>query len=765
MRPIFWPPNSFFAQSGYRRCGMAVFGGGRKALFAGALLGALAVYAHGLADPPDKNAGNLPGGNRPRIGLVLEGGAALGLAHIGVIQWLEEHRIPISYVAGTSMGGLVGGLYATGRSPKEVLELVNGIDWDQVLRGVTPFDKLSYRRKEDAYQYPNQLEFGLRKGIQFPAGFNSGQDVSFILDKVALPYSQIETFDDMPIPFACVGTDLGVDKKHVFRSGSLALALRSTMSLPGIFSPVRDGDHLYADGGLVDNLPVDVAKDMGAQITLAVHLEVKPLNVNEPLSAFGVLGESISTVVAVTEMRGIEQADLVISVPLQKFKSTDYNKAAAIIKAGYDAAQSKAAMLSTLSVDEATWEEYLARRNGRRRTTPVPQFVTVEGADKRSAAAIETAFADVVGKPVNSADVQSKLLDIQGNGRYSSLTYKMVQKGDEQGLEITTLEKPYAPPTVRPLIVIDGSEYNNVLFSMGARITFLDVGGYGAEWRNDLIVGTQYGITSEYFRPVHPGGRFFVAPRVSATSNLLNAYTGGGDLAATYREKQAGGGLDFGYLFGRTSELRVGYQTGYYKFAVQVGNPNLEPHVNGRQGFTRVKYELLNVDDPVIPTTGQLLNFRTQYFDANPGGSSNFTLTEGRFTDFIKLNELNTAYISSGGGTTYGSNHVGVPVFSLGGALSFPAYGTNEILTNQYSIVTLGYLRQLAQLPPLLGNKLYFQGRFDVGSFDKLTNGTRVPGDVGGGFVVSTLFGPVVVGGAVGDSGHSRFYFGVGKVF
>src|ERR1700757_2407560 len=175
-------------------------------------------------------------GGRPKLGLVLEGGGALGLAHIGVLQWMEEHRIPVSYVAGTSMGGLVGGLYSTGRSPKEVLDLVEGINWDQVLRGVTPFDKLSYRRKENAYQYPNQLEFGLRKGLQFPSGFNSGQEVSFILDNVALPYSEIETFDDLPIPFACVGTDLGLDKKHVFRSGSLSLAMRSTMSLPGIFS-------------------------------------------------------------------------------------------------------------------------------------------------------------------------------------------------------------------------------------------------------------------------------------------------------------------------------------------------------------------------------------------------------------------------------------------------------------------------------------------------------------------------------------------------
>jgi len=717
------------------------------------------------AGPPKDGSGGNPPSGRPSLGLVLEGGGALGLAHIGVIQWLEEHRVPVNYVAGTSMGGLVGGLYATGRSPQEVLTLVETINWNEVLRGVTPFDKLSYRRKEDAYQYPNSLEFGLRKGLRFPEGFNSGQQVSFILDNVSLPYSEINDFDDLPIPFACVGTDLALNQKHVFRDGSLALALRSTMSLPGIFSPVREGDHLFADGGLVDNLPTDVAKDMGADIVLAVHLETKPLNVKEPLSAFGVLGQSISTVVAITELRGMEKADIVIAVPLDKYSTLDYNQASDIIKAGYDAAQSKAAMLSTLSVDEATWQRYLADRNARRRTAPIPKFVEVAGTDKRSADGIEKAFASAVNKPVDTAEMQNKLLDIQGDGRYSTLTYEMVKKNGEQGLQITTLEKPYAPPTVRPLIVIDGSEYNNVLFSIGARITFLDVGSYGAEWRNDLIFGTEYGVTSEYYRPIHPGGRFFVAPRLSATSNEFNGYTSGGDLAALYREKQAGGGVDIGYEFGRASELRIGYQTSYYTYNLEVGEKNIEPSVSGRQGFSRIKYQLLNVDDPVIPTTGQLALFRTQYFDANPGGLSNFTLTEGQFTDFIKLNDMHSLYFTAGGGTTYGDNTVGIPVFSLGGPVFFPAYGTNEILTNQYSIFTAGYLRQLKRLPPLLGDRLYFNGKFDVGTFDKVTNGTRIPGDAAASLVISTIFGPVAIGAAVGDSGHHRFFFGVGRVF
>ena len=156
---------------------------------------------------------------RPKVGLVLEGGGALGLAHIGVIQWLEEHRIPVNYVAGTSMGGLVGGLYATGHSAPEIKELIKTINWDQVLQGQTPYKNYSFRRKQDAAEYPNRLEFGLKKGVQFPEGFNSGQEVMMILDRVALPYSDIKDFSELPTPFACVSTDLVTNQALRFSPG------------------------------------------------------------------------------------------------------------------------------------------------------------------------------------------------------------------------------------------------------------------------------------------------------------------------------------------------------------------------------------------------------------------------------------------------------------------------------------------------------------------------------------------------------------------
>src|SRR5580704_15890285 len=175
---------------------------------------------------------------RPTIGVAFEVGSALGLGHVGVLEWLEKNHIPVDYVSGTSMGGLVGGLYAAGNSPAEIRQIMRGIDWNEVVGGRIPFQDLSYRRKEDQRAYPNDIELGLRHGLSLPGGLNSGQQVKLILDRAALPYSSVASFDQLPIPFRCVATDLGTGTAHVFKDGSLSEALRSTMSLPAIFTPV-----------------------------------------------------------------------------------------------------------------------------------------------------------------------------------------------------------------------------------------------------------------------------------------------------------------------------------------------------------------------------------------------------------------------------------------------------------------------------------------------------------------------------------------------
>jgi NTE family protein len=704
---------------------------------------------------------------RPKLGLVLEGGGALGLAHIGVITWMEEHRIPVSYVAGTSMGGLVGGIYATGRSPAEVRELINGINWDEVLSGVTPFRDLSFRRKEDAHEVPGDLEFGLRDGLQFPSGFNTGQEVNLVLDRVALPYSELQSFNDLPIPFACVSSDLVSGKPHVFRSGPLALALRSTMSLPGIFTPVRSGKRLYVDGFLLDNLPIDVGKEMGADVTLGIHLETAPLDPKTNLSSFGVLGQSISVMSAVNELRSMEQADILVTVPLQKYTTLDYNKADAIIKVGYDAAEAKAAVLSRFTVSEAEWEQYIAARNARRKTAPVPTFVEVAGATSPAMAkAMEKQLAPLVGQPVDTTKVGQDMMYIVGQGRFSTSTYSMVEKNGEQGLQVQTEQKSYAPPIVRPLILIDGSDYNNVLFSIGARITFLDVGSYRSELRTDVVLGSQYLLSGEYYHPLTTTSNWFISPRLGGNSQQFNIYSGN-NLEASYRIRQVLGGLDVGYAFGRTGEFRLGYEGGFEQASPEIGNVSTLPTTSGATGDVRIQYQLNTLDNPVIPRSGASVLMYTKGYNTNPAAPGPFPLSEVQAQDFFRLNDPSSIFVTVAGGSSYGYK-TGIPTFSLGGSRQLVAWSTNELLTNQYFLGQLGYIRELAKLPPFLGSSVNFLGVLELGKTYKLPNGPsppNLPMDVAGGLLVNTIFGPVLVAGSVGDYGHARFYFRIGRVF
>ena len=285
---------------------------------------------------------------RLTVGVALEGGGALGLAHIGVLRWFEQHHIPIDYIAGTSMGGLVGGMYATGKSPDELEQIVKGMDWPLIIGGQTPYEDLSFRRKEDARAVQNDLAIGFKRGVSLPSGLNAGHQIGLFIDRETLAYSSVKSFDDLPVPFRCVSTDLITGKAHVFDHGPIGLAMRSTMSLPGVFAPVRDGDSLYVDGALVDNLPTDLVREMKADVVIAIHLQVSPATADEIRDLFSVLGRSITVGTANTELRGMEAADLVVKVDVQKFSALDYDKADTLIQQGMQAAEEKSKILAAL---------------------------------------------------------------------------------------------------------------------------------------------------------------------------------------------------------------------------------------------------------------------------------------------------------------------------------------------------------------------------------------------------------------------------------
>jgi NTE family protein len=701
---------------------------------------------------------------RLKIGVALEGGGVLGLAHIGVLQWFEEQHVPVDFIAGTSMGGLVGGFYATGLSPEEMKNLIESLDWDEILRDHTPYEDLSFLRKLDQRAYPNSLVLGLRKGLYLPAGLNAGYQIGLLIDRETLPYFALPSFDALPVPFRCVATDLVSAKQFVFKNGSLAEALRATISIPGAFTPVQDGQHVYVDGGLVNNLPTDVVRQMGADIVIAVHLETQPVEAKNIQSLLSVLEQSVRVVVSESEVRGLADADAVVSVPLEHFLSGDFAKNVPIMQAGYEAAKGKSKLLAGFALDDAGWSEYVNARDSRKQTTtPVPQFIEVQGTSAPAKEDVRRYLKKFIGKPLNADQLDPALTQLTGGGRYNTLNYRIVERNGSQGLLIAVKEKDFAPPTLQPAFEVDGSEAGDIEFTLGTRLTLMDVAGFRSEWRTDFLFGNTYGVSSELYRPFRAESKWFFAPHADASDTTFQIYAKN-DPLADYRIYRMNIGADLGYGFSRFSEVRMGYEVGVLSAKLRLGTPQI-PAVDGRVGAARMRYLMDHTDDPVIPRRGFRVESIFHWFDASPGTTNSFPALDARIEFFQPVSQAASFFLSSEGGSTLGSRNTGVPQFFLGGASRLSAYGVNELFGNQYYLFRGGYLHEIASLPPFVGKKVYAIGAYEAGKMYGAVNESKFPNDFAAGVLAETALGPFFVGGSVGDNSHHKWFFQLGHVF
>src|SRR5229473_570753 len=263
---------------------------------------------------------------RPRIGLALSGGGALGLAEIGVLQWLEENHIPVDRVAGTSMGSIIAAMYASGMSPAEIQKFAESIDWFEALLPEPTYAQLAYRRKQDRRDYQITSALGLKHGLNGPNGFNSGHGIGLLLDRIAFSESGIASFDDLPIPFRCVATDMLSGDPVVLHDGSLAIAVRASMAIPGVFTPVEVNGRVLADGGMVQNIPVETVLDMNADAVIAVELRLPPGDRKELESLTGVLSRAVSVMITQNERHSLALAKATVSIEMNGFVVTDYTR-------------------------------------------------------------------------------------------------------------------------------------------------------------------------------------------------------------------------------------------------------------------------------------------------------------------------------------------------------------------------------------------------------------------------------------------------------
>src|SRR5216683_1694802 len=316
---------------------------------------------------------------RPRICLVLSGGGARGMAHIGVLKVLEDLKIPIDCIAGTSMGAIVGGLYASGMTAIDIDATMRSLDWQEAFHDAPPRRDLAFRRKQDDRNFLVRLPLGLQhRKILLPKGFIQGQKLQETLRQLTLPFSNSTDFDLLPTPFRAVATDLETGNAVVMDKGDLAIAMRASMSAPGVFAPVELNGRLLVDGGLAENLPIDVARGMHADILILSDVSF-PLQPRAALdSALTISNQMLAILVrkdADRQRATLGPADILIEPAIGTASSTDFSASAATISAGENAARNMLSRLATLSVDDAAYREYLARRAAREPGLPEIKFV------------------------------------------------------------------------------------------------------------------------------------------------------------------------------------------------------------------------------------------------------------------------------------------------------------------------------------------------------------------------------------------------------
>jgi NTE family protein len=744
------------ADIGFSKIG-TLFGGLLIKMVRKFLIGWLLVFCLLLFEVASVTAA-LPEESRPRIGLALGGGSAMGFVHIGILRWLEENRIPVDYIAGTSMGGLMGGCYALGMSPAEIEQLVLEVDWNQIFNSNPPYNALEYRRKEDQQDFPAEITLGTRDWLLLPNGLSIYQ-VYYLLSRIALPYSTVNSFDELSIPYRCVATDLRHSQAKVLRDGSLAEAMRATMSIPVFFAPVERDGCLLVDGGLLNNVPADVVKQMGADIVIAI--DCNESNAAKDLRRLDTFLFGLFNAVVVDNTReALKSADLIIRPQADEISHLDWKKAADFIAAGYQAAVSHGAELQKWSLDEVAWQDYLNRRATRKRREPlIPGAVEVRGTNQVNRKRILKLLQPLVGRPIQTEALEKILTEIMGSGFFDSIRYEMMMQDGRPTLLVTVTEKPQGPPFIS--FALQGNTGGDrTEINLRSRITAFNVWGDASELRLDLTAGTTAAVMAELYQPFSKTNWFRATQFTwgKTKGSFFRDETRLGD----FKVYRLAAEFDLGYTFDRYSELRLGYLIGNQDISTIVGQSLVE--ANGAVRKLGLKWAYSKAEGDPLLQKGLNLKWRTDWYLEAPDAEDLFTITEaslkwifpawGRDLVFTRL---------AAGGTLDGATPF-LQQFTLGGSLQLGTYYFDELRGPNYYLGTLGYLKCLGK--PFWGGNPLYAGVFleNGGVFDSWSD-PWADTDISIGLIATTVHGVVYLGTSFGDRTNGRLDLTLGQQF
>lgn len=716
-----------------------------------------AAVASGADTPP-----------RPRIGLVLGGGGAKGAAHIGVLRVLDELRVPVDCVTGTSMGALVGGTFASGMAPEDIERNVLAINWSKTVGTEGLRDRTPIHRKLAGITYTNNLDLAIKDGaIKSASGLLKTQDIEDVIRGLVAGSRYTKDFDDLAIPFRAVATDMLAGEMVVLGSGDISVAMRASMAVPGAFSPVVIGDKVLSDGGMMRNLPVDIARELCADVVIAVSLASPPPKAEDLKGALTLAGRSLDVMIEANQKAQIASLtgqDVSIVVPMGDIGSASFDRVPDAVPLGRQAALDMQEQLRRFSLPE---DQYLAWRQSVDRQGP--KGARLAGIEIKGLKRVNPDYvrAQLQSLKAGEENTRQDILDDVGRiyalGDFERVSYKLTGPEDARVLEITPIEKSWGADFIRFDVGLAADIEGGIdaLLRFDHNRTWLNP--RGGEWHSGLQMGEQWIVETDLYQPIDIQQRFFVQPLARYERSFEDIYVDG-DRFARIIISEAYGQVDAGVNLNTRAQVRLGLRSGQFKTEVDTGPPILPE--SGRKDDTslqlRAIYDTRN--SVALPTSGTFLNARLVSSDEWMGGDQDYGLVEGVLTKSYPFRGDALSLILGGGDQL--SGELSAPQeFQLGGIRTFPGLQRGELRGDSYWYAGTSYFWKMADIQSLFGQALYAGLRLQAGRMGDRIDGIRdgtlygVSGSIGG----STPVGPLLLSLGWVDNGSLQLQLGIGR--
>lgn len=727
-----------------------------------ACLFSLAILA--MPAVAEETAESLP--DRPKVALVLSGGGALGLSHVGAIQELEAMGIRPDIVVGTSMGAVIGGLYASGMSGAELEEVVKEANWSGVFNPAPERDKLTYRQKQQQADFPGTASLGVSgAGLLLPTGAISDQALMKELRRFTPAKMAVESFDDLTIPYRAVATDITTGDAVILSSGELPMAMRASMSVPGVFPAFNLDGKLLVDGGLSANIPVSVARDMGANIVIAVWTPTDLLQQQQIGSVVDVLSQTVSLLILANEraeIAAMRPHDVLVRVDTGKIGPAAFTRGEDLIKAGRASIRTQADALSPIAENRAP----VTYAGLGETTPPVISFVHIENTSRLNQSLLETRMATVLGKPADTAEINEALDRIYALGPFERVDYTMTEQDGLTGLVVRAEDSRRNEGRLRLGMIVenDFNTESDVAVSLDYRSPALDA--YGSEIRGIATIGDFNELGIEYFRLLEPEQSWFAAARAEIENRPVNLYAPNGFKTAGYDITYGLIGLDAGRQFGNFSEVRIGTEIGTGRAKLNEGvAPVSEVDIDTGRIFLSAGLDTL--DDPFFPTSGTTARARWTHGMESFGDNADYqTLSASGLHAFTF--GRNTLLTSLSGGVRLNGTPPIDTLYRIGGLFSLSGYRLDELAGENFLAGRLIYRRSLMSEDAIFGVPLFVGGSLESGQawsspddfeFDDL----RFGGSVYVG--ANTALGPIYLAFGRSEGGRQSAYLVIGRTF